>query len=218
MPAKRHSRIRRQLQSQSSLKHRTRSFFLFVALPAWLGPGLVDWWCHRRTYIEEPDNGGAKESLIHSAMFAEAGIPLLLAAAFEMNPLLIVLMTGGAAVHEATAMLDVRVALNSDRHVGQGEQHVHSFLEVMPFCIVPLMVLLHEPITSRWSLTRRSSALSKRDLAIVATGVTVLGALPYAEELLRCLRHSHLAPDSRTNTKEPNAIAANVSRMTPKSA
>ena len=138
-----------RLQSQSALKPRARSFFLFVALPAWLGPGLLDWRCHRRTHIEEPANGGTTESLVHSAMFAEAGLPLLLAAAFEMNPFLVTLMTGAAASHEVTAMLDVRLALKSRRHVSQWEQHIHSFLEVMPFWIVPLMVLLNEPVTNQ---------------------------------------------------------------------
>ena len=210
-----HGMIRRQLQSRSVLKRRARSFFLFVALPAWLGPGLLDWWCHRRTHIEEPGNGGPKESLVHSAMFAEAGIPLLLAVALEMNPLLITLMTSAAAVHEATAILDVRVAFESDRHVSQFEQHVHSFLEVMPFWIVPLMVLLHEPPTKRWSLTRRSSALSKRDIALIVGGVALLGALPYSEELVRCLRRSR---DEHGAESQPATDSATVSPMTPRSA
>ena len=210
-----HAMIRRQLQSRSVLKRRARSFFLFLALPAWLGPGLLDWWCHRRTHIEEPGNGGTKESLVHSAMFAEAGVPLLLAATLEMNPLLITLMTGAAAVHEATAMVDVRVALESDRHVSQFEQHVHSFLEVMPFWIVPLMVLLHEPATKRWALTRRSSALSKGDLALIAGGVVLLGALPYSEELLRCLRRSR---DEQGAQSPSETHSTTVSTMTPRSA
>ena len=155
-------RMRRSLQSQGALKPRTRSFLLFVVLPAWLGPGLLDWWCHRRTHIEEPANGGARESLVHSAMFAEAGLPLLLATAFEMNPLLVTLMTGAAATHEATAMLDVRLALNSRRNVSQWEQHVHSFLEVMPFWIIPLLVLLNRPMTDRWTLTRRAPVCQSR--------------------------------------------------------
>jgi hypothetical protein len=165
-------------------------FFVFLVLPAWLGPGLLDWFFHRRTRIEDPANGGVAESLIHSAMFAEAGLPLVLAASFEMNPLVISLMTGAAVVHEATAMVDVRTALNSSREVSQWEQHVHSFLEVMPFWVVPLMVLLHEPTTSRWSLSRRASALTKRDKAIVGSAVALAGVLPYAEELLRCLRQA----------------------------
>ncbi len=207
--------IRRQLQNRSVLKRRARSFFLFVALPAWLAPGLMDWWIHRRTHIEEPCNGGTKESLVHSAMFAEAGVPLLLAAALEMNPLLITLMTSAAAAHEATAMLDVRVALESDRHVSQFEQHVHSFLEVMPFCVVPLMLLLHEPATKRWSLTLRSSALSKRDFALIGGGVAILGALPYSEELVRCLRRSR---DQHGTQSQSEADSATGSTMTPRSA
>ena len=190
------SALRRSLQSQTRLKSRTRSFFLFVVLPAWLGPGLLDWNCHRRTRIEEPENGGVVESLIHSTMFAEAGIPLVLASFFEMNPLLIALMGGAAVAHEATAMVDVRVALQSKREVTQWEQHIHSFLEVMPFWLVPLMVLLHEPTTDNWSLTRRSSVLSKLDLAGVAGAVALTGVLPYAEELLRCVRQSHVASAS----------------------
>jgi hypothetical protein len=150
----------------------------------------LDWYCHRRTHIEEPENGSATESLVHSAMFAEAGLPLLLAVAFEMNPLVVSLMTGSALAHEATAMADVRVALNSKRHVSQWEQHIHSFLEVMPFCVVPLMILLHEPTTSEWRLSRRSSALSKRDLTLAAGCITFAGILPYAEELQRCVKHT----------------------------
>ena len=66
-------------------------------------------------------------------MFAEAGLPLVLSALFEMNPLLVTLMTDAAVAHEMTAVDDVRLALDSQREVTQTEQHVHSFLEVMPF-------------------------------------------------------------------------------------
>jgi hypothetical protein len=201
--------MRGRLQSQSALKPRARSFFLFVVLPAWLGPGLLDWWCHRRTHIEEPGNGGTTESLVHSAMFAEAGLPLLLAAAFEVKPFLIMLMTGAAASHEVTAMLDVRLALKSRRHVSQWEQHIHSFLEVMPFWIVPLMVLLNEPVTNQWSLTPRRSVLSKRDLAVVAGGVTIAGVLPYVEELVRCLRRARRAhASSILSSAEPTNVSS----------
>lgn len=202
-------RLARRLQSQTWMKTRTRSFFLFAALPAWLLPGLLDWWCHRRTRIQEPENGGVAESLVHSAMLAEGGLPLLLSAAFEMNPLNIALMTSSAVLHELTAIADVRLALNSERRVSQLEQHIHSFLEVMPFWVVPLMVLLHEPATSGWRLVRRDSSLSRRDLAIVAAAVAVVGVLPYAEELLRSLRQRQSegleSPDGNGSNRFPSA-------------
>jgi hypothetical protein len=171
------------------MKRRTRSFFLFAVLPAWLGPGLLDWWCHRKTRIENPANGGIRESLIHSAMFAEAGVPLVVSAGFEMNPLVMSIMGASAIAHEMTAIADVHLALKSDRRVTQSEQHIHSFLEVMPFWVVPLMVLLHEPSTSEWKLVRRRSALSAQDMAAVAAAIAVVGIVPYAEELLRCWRN-----------------------------
>lgn len=183
-----HTQLRHGIQSQGWFKSRTRAFLLFVVLPAWLGPGLLDWYCHRRSQIEAPENGGVRESLFHSAMFAEAGLPLVLSALFEMNPLLVTLMTGAAVAHEMTAVGDVRLALDSQREVTQTEQHVHSFLEVTPFWIVPLMVLLHEPSTKRWRLARRKTVLRPRDLGWIGTAVLFGGVAPYAEELLRCWR------------------------------
>jgi hypothetical protein len=212
MASRHFNRARGRLQTHSALKSRARSFFLFVVLPAWLGPGLLDWWCHRATHIEEPTNGGTTESLVHSAMFAQAGLPLLLAAAFEMNPLIITLMAGAAVSHEVTAMLDVRLALKSRRQVSQWEQHVHSFLEVMPFWIVPLMVLLNAPMTDGWSLTRRASVLSKRDLVIMAGGVTMAGILPYAEELRRCVREARWSQLAGDRPKESPQSTSRVTR------
>lgn len=193
-------------QSHSGLKARARAFFLFIVLPAWLGPGLLDWYFHRRSHIERPGNGGLPESLIHCTMFAEGGVPLLLGASFEMNPLLVTLMTGAAVAHEATAMADVRLALKSGREVSQWEQHTHSFLEVMPFWIAPLMALLHEPMTKAWGLKRRASALSKRDVTIIAAAVAILGALPYAEEFVRCARAARPKGVERSDPEEPSEV------------
>jgi hypothetical protein len=91
-------------------------------------------------------------------------------------------------------MVDVRLALKSNRQVTQWEQHIHSFLEVMPFWAVPLMVLLHEPTTHGWSLRRRHSVLSKRDLAGVAGAMVLAGGVPYTEELMRCVKQARLSP------------------------
>ena len=48
----------------------TRDVLLFGIVPTWLAAGVVDWWCHRRTGIEE--NSGLPESLSHVAQFAQA--------------------------------------------------------------------------------------------------------------------------------------------------
>ncbi|MGW7792056.1 diguanylate cyclase, partial [Streptomyces tricolor] len=104
----------------------TTRFLLYGLLPGWFLPGLADWAMHRRTRIE--DTAGTKESLIHSLMMAEVGVPIALTLRYEVNPLLLSVQLGAAAVHEATALWDVRTAVDSDRVVNPVELHNHSFL------------------------------------------------------------------------------------------
>ena len=47
-------------------------------IPAWGVPGLVDGWYHRRTGSNVPTTAALEESLIHSLMLAESGLPVLL--------------------------------------------------------------------------------------------------------------------------------------------
>lgn len=174
--------------AQSALFPRAVRIGLYVGLPAWLGPGLIDWWCHRRTDIERPENGGVAESLLHAGMLAEGGVPLLLGTFFEMNPFVVTLMASAAALHELTAVTDVWLAEHSDRRLTQTEQHTHSFLEVMPFAVSGFLVLIHQPMNRGWRLRRRKSALSPAALVTIASATAALGLLPYVEELSRCLR------------------------------
>jgi hypothetical protein len=82
---------------------------------------------------------GAKESLIHLLMFAEAGV---LAAIFlEVNALVIGLAIIAFLLHEATAMRDVSYAVTA-RKVTPLEQHMHSFLEMIPLMALLLIVPL----------------------------------------------------------------------------
>ncbi|WP_292124191.1 hypothetical protein [Mesorhizobium sp.] len=102
---------------------------MYFVMPIWLIAGFADWLCHRATHIESTT--GAKESLIHLLMFVEVGIPLLAAMFLEVNSLIIALMMVVFLAHEATAIWDVRYATTA-RTVSPVEQHVHSFLEMIP--------------------------------------------------------------------------------------
>ena len=57
------------------------NFLLFVLLPIWGIAGFCDWLCHRATNIES--TSGLKESLIHSLMGLQLGIPVILCLNFE---------------------------------------------------------------------------------------------------------------------------------------
>src|SRR5690242_18849590 len=113
---------------------------MYFVLPLWLAAGFADWLCHRATHIETTT--GAKESLIHLLMFAEMGAPLLAAIFLEINALIIAFMIVMFLAHEATAFWDVRYAVTA-REVAPNEQHVHSFLEIIPLMAIVCVVSLH---------------------------------------------------------------------------
>ncbi|NEB05442.1 diguanylate cyclase [Streptomyces sp. SID13726] len=175
----------------------TTRYLLYGLLPSWFVPGLADWVMHRRTRIEE--TSGTKESLIHSLMMAEVGIPIALTLRYEVNPLLLTVQLGGAAVHEATALWDVRTAVESDREVKPLEQHIHSFLESLPFGALAALMCLHadqvRALTrggrghrDAWRLVPRRRPPSPAYLAGIGAAIGTCVLLPYGEELLRCVR------------------------------
>lgn len=175
----------------------TVRYLLYGLLPSWFAPGLADWWMHRRTRIEE--TAGTKESLIHSLMMAEVGLPIALTLRYEVNPLLLGVQLGATAAHEATALWDVRTAVDSEREVKPVEQHIHSFLESLPFGALASLMCLHaDQVKSllcggrgdpdAWRLVPRRRPLSRAYLAGIAAAIGTCVVLPYGEELLRCVR------------------------------
>ncbi|MEV6739550.1 diguanylate cyclase [Streptomyces sp. NPDC051104] len=175
----------------------TTRYLLYGLLPFWFAPGLADWLMHRRTGIE--DTSGTKESLIHALMMTEVGMPIALTLRYEVNPLLLCAQLAGTAVHEATALWDVRTAEDSDREVKPVEQHIHSFLESLPFAALAALGCLHaDQVRSllrggrgdprAWRLVRRRRPLPRGYVVGIAAAIGACVALPYGEELLRCVR------------------------------
>lgn len=102
-------------------------------------------------------------------------------------------------MHEATALRDVRTAVRSDREVTPLEQHVHSFLESLPFGALSALMCLHADQVKAllrgggghpdaWRPVPRRRPLSRGCLAGIAVAIGTCVALPYGEELLRCVR------------------------------
>lgn len=180
----------------SDVRVATLRYLLFGLLPAWFVPGVVDWLLHRRTDIEH--TAGTRESLIHSLMMLETGGPIALALLCEINPLVLVIIAASIGAHEATALWDVRTAERSGRTVSPVEQHVHSFLESLPFMATAALTCLHWDQlrmlvrgvrgSRAWGLHWKRPALPAPYLASVAGAIALLVALPYGEELYRCVR------------------------------
>ncbi|TPL45566.1 diguanylate cyclase [Mesorhizobium sp. B2-4-4] len=168
---------------------------MYFLLPVWLAAGFADWLCHRASHIESTT--GAKESLIHLLMFAEVGIPLLAAMFLDVNALIILIMIVTFFVHEATAMWDVSYATTA-RTVTPIEQHVHSFLEMIPLMGLVSVISLHwgqflalfgaGTETARFELVWKSEQLPVTYIACVMAVILIFELLPYLEELVRGLR------------------------------
>ena len=184
-----------------------QSVLLYFVLPVWFLAGIADWLCHRATDIEHTT--GAKESVIHLLMFGEIAVPLLACLFLDINALIFLLMIAGFLAHEATALWDVSYAVKR-RWVSPVEQHVHSFLEMMPLMAGLLVGLLHWPQllalfglgseAPRFALQGKDPALPFAYIAAVLSAALLLELLPYCEELWRGWRggRGRLVPPRRS--------------------
>jgi len=168
---------------------------MYFVLPLWLLAGFADYLCHRAARIEH--STGAKESIIHLLMFAEMAVPTLSAIFLEINALVIAVMIATFILHEATALWDVSYA-NAVRGISPFEQHVHSFLEILPLMGLTIIVVLHwgqflalfglGDETARFTIALKSEPLPWTYVTVILSLVLLFEVLPYLEEFIRGLR------------------------------
>ena len=113
----------RDLKRSLGVETATRRWLVGAVMPLWLGAGLADWYRHKQTHIE--NTAGARESMIHSLMMTEAGIPVTLGLFCEVNPGVLAVCATALAAHGLTAYWDVSYA-EQRRRVTPVEQHIHS--------------------------------------------------------------------------------------------
>jgi hypothetical protein len=172
-----------------------RPYLLYFILPLWLLAGLADYLLHKRTHIE--DTSGTKESVLHALQLGEAGIPVVMGLLFEINSLIIAIMLVALLAHEATALWDVTYA-HTRRYIGPLEQHVHSFLEVLPIMAVSFVTVLYwdqlqallgmgsQP--ARFAFRPKTDPISPPYLMAFFSAIVIFIVVPYGEELWRCIK------------------------------
>jgi hypothetical protein len=173
----------------------TRNFLLGFVMPLWLVAGIADWFCHRRARIES--NAGSTESALHLLMLAEAAVPVIAGLLLEITSPILLLMLVAVVAHGATAFWDVSYAVKR-REVTPVEQHVHSYLEMVPVMAVSFIAVLHWPeLRALFGLGERRpdwSIRSKRSPLPIAVVTALLGCMlalevgPYVEEFRRTRR------------------------------
>lgn len=181
-------------QAQPDSAEITRSVLLYFIVPLWTVAGIADWLCHRASRIEE--TSGTKESLLHLLMLIEVGIPVVAGIFLEITSPVFGLMLASFLLHEATALWDVAYAVTL-REVTPIEQHVHSFLELIPLMAISFMAILHWPQflalfgfggeKADHRLIAKRKPLRKGYIRVLITALIGFEAVPYFEELLRGL-------------------------------
>lgn len=169
---------------------------LYVFLPLWGIAGFADWCCHRATRIEE--NSGLKESLMHSLMGIQVGIPILMCLLYRVNVLVLLICLLAWVLHELVAHGDVHYAA-SRRRISIWEMHAHSYLASLPFYMLAMIMVINWPVvldlvTLDWQGQMRLIPVDtppggERYLPFYLGFMALLCVFPYLEENLRCLRH-----------------------------
>ena len=174
------------------------NFLLFVLLPIWGIAGFSDWLCHRATHIES--TSGLKESLLHSLMGIQIGIPILLCLLFEINVLILLLCFFVWGLHEIIAHLDVHYAAPR-RKISIWEMHAHNYLSTLPMYMLASILIINWPIFLKllrfeWQGQIQLVRLEQPHggegyLPIYLSFMALICVFPYIEENLRCL-HQYL--------------------------
>ena len=183
----------------------TQTLLLYFIMPVWFLAGLTDYLCHRATDIAHTT--GPKESLLHLLMFGEIAIPLLMCLFLDINALVFAVMIAAFIAHEATALWDVSYAIDK-RYISPFEQHVHSFLEMIPLMAGSFVAVLHWPQfialfgfgseAARFAIAWKSEPLPVVYIFAVLGAALLFELLPYLEELWRGVRATKAAPAGRT--------------------
>ncbi|WP_196159902.1 diguanylate cyclase [Reinekea sp. G2M2-21] len=169
---------------------------LYLFLPLWGIAGFVDWCCHRATHIES--TSGLTESLMHSVMGIQVGIPIILCLTYRVNVLILLLCLLAWALHEFIAHMDVHFA-SPRRKISIWEMHAHSYLATLPLYMLSIIAVINWPVVidlvqfnwaGQLTLTRMEYAHGFDGyLPAYLIFMGIVCVFPYMEENLRCLRY-----------------------------
>jgi hypothetical protein len=172
------------------------NFLLYVFLPLWVIAGFVDWCCHRATRIEA--TSGLKESLMHSLMGIQVGLPIILCLLFQVNVLILMICLFFWLLHELVAHWDVYYA-SPRRLISIWEMHAHSYLGSLPFYMLAMVMVINWPVALQllsldWQGQMQFVPMEtlhggKDYLITYLIFMAIFGVTPYLEENLRCLRY-----------------------------
>lgn len=175
-------------------------YLLYILFPIWLVAGLLDYWCHRRSDIER--TSGLPESRLHVLQALQLGVPLFAALFLEINALVLAVIILCVLAHSATSYWDVSYTI-SRRYISPFEQHVHSYLDVIPLVAALIIILLHRdqflallgagPERASFSLRAKAEPLPAVWVTLVTVSVLGVQGVALLEEFWRTWRHASIS-------------------------
>ena len=170
-------------------------FAFAVVLPLWMAAGSFDYVLHRRSHIES--TSGSYESRLHVVGISLTALPVLSGLLLEIDAGVLAVMAAGYVSHLGMTIWDVSYA-DGLREIVPTEQHVHALLELLPFTALSLVTLAHldqaralvrsGTATPRFAPRLKRTPIPLRYLAATMGAFALTVAVPYVEELLRCMR------------------------------
>src|SRR6266700_3142773 len=140
------------------------------------------------------DNHGRKGIVDPPPDVRRGWVPLLAAMFLNINALVIAIMIAAFFLHEATALWDASYATTA-RTLTPIDQHVHSFLEMIPLMAIVSVVWLHwgqflalfvaGSELARFDINWKSEPLPVTYILCVMAIVLPFELLPYVEEFVR---------------------------------
>src|SRR5205823_1249236 len=125
----------------------------------------------------------------------EAGPAVLGGLFLQINAGALAWMIALSAVHELTVLWDLSFTAPR-RVIPAGEQVTHTFLEAPPFVVTAAAIATHwQQFLALWGRGRERADFTIRlqpppisfsNIVLVFAALGLLGALPHADELLRC--------------------------------
>ena len=165
-------------------------------MPLWIASGALDHWLHRRSRIEA--TSGVPESAMHLGGIALTALPVLAALRLEIDAGVLCVLGAGYVAHAGMTVWDVAYA-SPRREVVPLEQHVHAMLELLPFTALSLLAVAHHDQAlalvgrgtqrPRFAFRPKREPVDERAAGALVAAFASLVAVPYVEELVRCVRY-----------------------------
>lgn len=171
------------------------NLILYGLLPLWGITGFIDWCCHRATNIEH--TSGVRETLVHSLMGIQLGVPIVLSLLFEINVLILLICFAAFLAHEVVAHYDVHYSAPL-RRISIWEMHVHNYMATIPLYLLMLIIVLNWETTQKLVSFDWAGQFELKRIAAPHGGkaylrnylifMAMLCIFPYLEENVRCVR------------------------------